>query len=95
MLLHKTIDLLNKNKLLNNFHVSRFDYGGCAGNSNNFFTEGECLRKCVSGPQTGSMRGAREDGTPVRGFRGAVPSIPRDNVLDACAFPEDQGRQFS
>ena len=76
------------------FHVSRFDYGGCAGNSNNFFTEGECLRKCVSGPQTGSMRGAREDGTPVRGFRGEVPSIPRDNVFDACAFPEDQGRQF-
>jgi len=59
----------------------RFEYGGCAGNKNNFFTEGECTRRCT-GPGArladteGAPRGARDERT-------GGPAI--------CLLPEDIG----
>ena len=63
----------------------RFQYGGCAGNSNNFFTEGECLRTC--GEELGQGAESVVVSRAQREGRRRPPTI-----RDVCLLPEDSGQ---
>ena len=82
----------------------RFQYGGCAGNANNFFTEGECLRTCAEGGTGSSSSGGsrdQEDGysaemgvsraQEVGISRSQREGRRRPAMRDACLLPEDPG----
>lgn len=63
----------------------RFQYGGCAGNANNFFTEAECQRTCGGGDD--KEEGAESVGVsrPQREGRRRPP------MRDVCLLPEEAG----
>lgn len=61
-------------------HCKSFDYGGCGGNSNNFFTRGECLRKCAGAENRESADG----GSARMGQRST-------NSINVCILPEEKG----
>lgn len=71
----------------------RFQYGGCAGNANNFFTEGECWRSCGVGP---AAAGEAEGAEPTPPAQVGVSGLQREGrrrppVRDVCLLPEDPG----
>jgi hypothetical protein len=82
----------------------RFQYGGCAGNANNFFTEGECLRTCAAkGTGSSSSEGSRDQeeissaemgvsrAQEVGVSRTQREGRRRPAMRDACLLPEDLG----
>lgn len=72
--------------------VKVFQYGGCAGNSNNFLHRGECLRKCTPEPnqQSGDGRADERVGTLPRREEGSK----EHSAIDVCSLPEHRGSCF-
>ena len=53
----------------------RFEYGGCAGNTNNFFTKAECERRCAVNDE--ASRRLFQDGQTGEAGPGAVITTER------------------
>lgn len=75
-----------------NGECKRFEYGGCAGNANNFFTEIDCQRKCFQDQVSERSRSSESSSIdPLFGNQDIRVDISRRGAENLCSLPEDQG----
>lgn len=76
-----------------NGECKRFEYGGCAGNGNNFFTKVECQRKCIQESVSEQARSSEEyfNTEAVINNQDIRVDISRRGTENICSLPEASG----
>uniref|UniRef100_A0A670K6S1 BPTI/Kunitz inhibitor domain-containing protein n=1 Tax=Podarcis muralis TaxID=64176 RepID=A0A670K6S1_PODMU len=78
-----------------------FNYGGCAGNRNNFETENECLWACAADGYLDLSRGASECSLPIKKLYEItymvpvavpLPILPPGTIPKKCTLTPDYGK---
>lgn len=61
-------------------HCRPFQYGGCAGNANNFFSLAECHRQCLVAAVEDTKMSSEGEKRRWKGFQGSEEDLKRDSL---------------